>query len=109
MYSLRNARKDLQSTSNMIYTTDMVNEQNVNRVKQLSALAQAGQNLVGLKAESEFIPINGPNENNNNEYNNEINNNMMGNDPKNNIAISKTEYKNLDNESYTIYKQDNNK
>ena len=110
LYSLRNVRKDIQTTSNMIYNTDMINEQNVNRVKQLSALAQAGQNLVGLKAESEFIPINGPTENNNNnEYNNEINNNMMGNDPKNNIAISKTEYKNLDNESYPIYQQDNNK
>ena len=107
MYSLRNVRKDIQTTSNMIYNTDMINEQNVNRVKQLSALAQAGQNLVGLKAESEFIPINGPNENNNNEYNNEINNNIMENDPKNNIAVSKTGYKNLDNESYPIYQQDN--
>jgi len=107
MYSLRNVRKDIQTTSNMIYNTDMINEQNVNRVKQLSALAQAGQNLVGLKAESEFIPINGPNENNNNEYNNEINNNIMENDPKNNIAVSKTGYKNLDNESYPIYQQEN--
>ena len=110
LYSLRNVRKDIQTTSNMIYSTDMVNEQNLNRVKQLSALAQAGQNLVGLKAESEFIPINGPNENNNNnEYNNEINNNnIMENDPKNNIAISKTGYKNLENESYPIYQQENN-
>ena len=109
LYSLRNVRKDIQTTSNMIYSTDMVNEQNLNRVKQLSALAQAGQNLVGLKAESEFIPINGPNENNNNEYNNELNNNnIMENDPKNNIAISKTGYKNLENESYPIYQQENN-
>ena len=107
LYSLRNVRKDIQTTSNMIYNTDMVNEQNVNRVKQLSALAQAGQNLVGLKAESEFIPINSPNENNN-EYNNEINNEIMENDPKNNIAISKTGYKNLESESYPVYQQENN-
>ena len=108
LYSLRNVRKDIQTTSNMVYNTDMVNEQNVNRVKQLSALAQAGQNLVGLKAESEFIPINSPNENNN-EYNNEINNDIMENDPKNNIAISKTGYKNLESESYPVYQQENNK
>ena len=119
LYSLRNARKDLQSTSNMIYETDMINEQNVNRVKQLSALAQAGQNLVGLKAESEFIPINSPGENN--EFNNEGNNlnnnfgNELNNDPKSNIAVSKTGYKNLDSESYQIFQQnkeadfDNNK
>ena len=108
LYSLRNVRKDIQTTSNMVYNTDMVNEQNVNRVKQLSALAQAGQNLVGLKAESEFIPINNPNENNN-EYNNDINNDIMENDPKNNIAISKTGYKNLESESYPVYQQENNK
>ena len=112
LYSLRNVRKDIQTTSNMIYNTDMINEQNVNRVKQLSALAQAGQNLVGLKAESEFIPISNPNENNNmnnnNEYNTDINNNMVESDPKNNIAISKTGYKNLENESYPIYQQENN-
>jgi len=113
LYSLRNVRKDLQSTSNMIYSTDMINEQNVNRVKELSALAQAGQNLVSLKAESEFIPINGPEENNdfNNEGNNLGNNyenNLNANDPKNNIAISKTGYKNLDSESYKIYQQKEN-
>ena len=106
LYSLRNVRKDIKTTSNMIYNTDMVNEQNVNRVKQLSALAQAGQNLVGLKAESEFIPINSPNENNV-EYNTEINNDIMENDPKNNIAISKTGYKNLESESYPVYQQEN--
>ena len=107
LYSLRNARKDLQSTSNMIYATDMVNEQNVNRVKQLSALAQAGQNLVGLKAESEFIPINNPGENN--EFNNEGNNfgNELNSDPKNNIAISKTGYKKLESESYPIFQPHN--
>ena len=107
LYSLRNVRKDLKTTSNMVYNTDMVNEQNLNRVKQLSALAQAGQNLVGLKAESEFIPINSPNENNNNEYNTEINNDILENDPKNNIAISKTGYKNLESESYPVYQQEN--
>ena len=110
LYSLRNVRKDIQTTSNMIYSTDMINEQNVNRVKQLSALAQAGQNLIGLKAESEFIPISNPNENNNNnEYNGDINinNNIGESDPKNNIAISKTGYKNLENESYPIYQQEN--
>jgi hypothetical protein len=108
LYSLRNARKDLQSTSNMIYATDMVNEQNLNRVKQLSALAQAGQNLVGLKAESEFIPINSPGENNN-EFNNNENNygNVLNNDPKNNIAVSNTGYKNLESESYEIFQQNN--
>ena len=90
----------------MVYSTDMVNEQNLNRVKQLSALAQAGQNLVGLKAESEFIPINNPNENNN-EYNTEINNDILENDPKSNIAISKTGYKNLESESYPIFQQNN--
>ena len=107
LYSLRNARKDLQSTSNMIYATDMVNEQNVNRVKQLSALAQAGQSLVGLKAESEFIPINSPGENN--EFNNEGNNfgNELNSDPKNNIAISKTGYKNLESDSYPIFQPNN--
>jgi hypothetical protein len=110
LYSLRNVRKDLQSTSNMIYSTDMINEQNVNRVKQLSALAQAGQNLVSLKAESEFIPINSPEENNdfNNEGNNLGNNyenNLNANDPKNNIAITKTGYKKLDSESYPIFQQ----
>ena len=113
LYSLRNVRKDLQSTSNMIYSTDMINEQNVNRVKQLSALAQAGQNLVSLKAESEFIPINSPEENNdfNNEGNslgNNYENNLNVNDPKNNIAISKTEYKNLESESYPIFQQKEN-
>ena len=108
LYSLRNIRKDIQTTSNMIYNTDMVSEQNVNRVKQLSALAQAGQSLVGLKAESEFIPINSPNENNNNEYNNEINNDIIENDPKNNIAISKTGYKNLESESFPVYQQQDN-
>ena len=110
LYSLRNVRKDIQTTSNMIYSTDMINEQNVNRVKQLSALAQAGQNLIGLKAESEFIPISNPNENNNNnEYNGDINinNNIGESDAKNNIAISKTGYKNLENESYPIYQQEN--
>ena len=106
LYSLRNVRKDIKTTSNMIYNTDMVNEQNVNRVKQLRALAQAGQNIVGLKAESEFIPINSPNENNV-EYNTEINNDIMENDPKNNIAISKTGYKNLESESYPVYQQEN--
>ena len=106
LYSLRNIRKDIKTTSNMVYSTDMVNEQNLNRVKQLSALAQAGQNLVGLKAESEFIPINNPNENNN-EYNTEINNDILENDPKNNIAISKTGYKNLESESYPVYQQEN--
>ena len=107
-YSMRNAKKDLQSTSNMIYATDMINEQNLNRVKQLSALAQAGQNLVGLKAESEFIPINNPGDNNG--FNNEENNNYgneINNDPKNNIAISKTGYKNLESESYPIFQQNN--
>jgi hypothetical protein len=113
LYSLRNVRKDLQSTSNMIYSTDMINEQNVNRVKQLSALAQAGQNLVSLKAESEFIPINSPEENNdfNNEGNNLGNNyenNLNANDPKNNIATSKTQYKNLDSESYQYIQQKEN-
>ena len=107
LYSLRNIRKDIQTTSNMVYNTDMINEQNVNRVKQLSALAQAGQNLIGLKAESEFIPINSPIENNNNEYNNEIKNNIIENDPKNNIAVSKTGYKNLESESYPVYQQEN--
>ena len=106
LYSLRNIRKDIKTTSNMVYSTDMVNEQNLNRVKQLSALAQAGQNLVGLKAESEFIPINNLNENNN-EYNTEINNDILENDPKNNIAISKTGYKNLESESYPVYQQEN--
>ena len=108
LYSLRNARKDLQSTSNMIYSTDMINEQNVNRVKQLSALAQAGQNLVGLKAESEFIPINSPGDNNN-DFNNNGNNfgNEINNDPKSNIAISNTGYKKLDSESYPIFQQNN--
>ena len=108
LYSLRNARKDLQSTSNMIYATDMVNEQNLNRVKQLSALAQAGQNLVGLKAESEFIPINSPGENNN-EFNNNENNygNVLNNDPKTNIAVSNTGYKNLESETYQIFQQNN--
>jgi hypothetical protein len=108
LYSLKNAKKDLQSTSNMIYATDMINEQNLNRVKQLSALAQAGQNLVGLKAESEFIPISNPGENNG--FNNEGNNNYgneLNNDPKNNIAISKTGYKNLESESYPIFQQNN--
>ena len=57
----------------MIYATDIINEQNLNRVKQLSALAQAGQNLVGLKAKSEFIPMSNPGENN--RFNNEGNNN----------------------------------
>ena len=33
LYSLKNAKKDLQSTSNMIYAIDMINEQNLNRVK----------------------------------------------------------------------------
>ena len=107
LYSLKNSRKDLQSSSNMIYATDMVNEQNVNRVKQLSALAQAGQNLVGLKAESEFIPINNPGDNN--DLNNEGNNygNEINTDPKNNIAISQTGYKNLESESYHIFQQNN--
>ena len=108
LYSLKNAKKDLQSTSNMIYATDMINEQNLNRVKQLSALAQAGQNLVGLKAESEFIPISNPGENNG--FNNEGNNNYgneLSNDPKSNIAISKTGYKNLESESYPIFQQNN--
>ena len=101
LFSLRNQQKNIQSSSNMIYATDMINEQNVNRVKQLSALAQAGQNLVGLKAESEFIPINNPNENNDFDFNN-------NNDPKNNIAISKTGYKNLESDSFPIFNQDNN-
>ena len=108
LYSLKNAKKDLQSTSNMIYATDMINEQNLNRVKQLSALAQAGQNLVSLKAESEFIPISNPGENNG--FNNEGNNNYgneLSNDPKSNIAISKTGYKNLESESYPIFQQNN--
>ena len=108
LYSLRNVKKNIQTTSNMIYNTDMVNEQNVNRVKQLSALAQAGQSLIGLKAESEFIPINNPDENGIEENNNINNNIMMENDPKNNIAISKTGYKNLESESYPVYQDDNN-
>ena len=103
LYSLRNIKKNIQTTSNMIYNTDMINEQNVNRVKQLSALAQAGQNLIGLKAESEFIPINNPSTENNLEFNN----NIIENDPKNNIAVSKTGYKNLESESYPVYQQDN--
>ena len=108
LYSARNARKDIQATSDLVYSTDMVNEQNVNRVKQLSALAQAGQNLVGLKAESEFIPINNIGENNNEFNDNEINfGNELNNDPKNNIAISNTGYKNLESESYPIFQQNN--
>ena len=51
--------KNLQSTSSMVYANDMVNEGNINRVRELSALAQVGQSLVG---ESEFIPIQTSNE-----------------------------------------------
>lgn len=96
-------KEENNKKDNMIYNTDMINEQNVNRVKQLSALAQAGQNLIGLKAESEFIPINNPSTENNLEFNN----NIIENDPKNNIAVSKTGYKNLESESYPVYQQDN--
>ena len=49
-----NVNNNLQSTSDMVYSTDMVNDNNVNKVKQLSNLAKVGQSLVG---ESEFIPI----------------------------------------------------
>ena len=71
--------KNLQSTSSMVFANDMVNEGNINRVRELSSLAQVGQSLVG---ESEFIPIQTTNEdvssNNNNNINvknsNELNN-----------------------------------
>ncbi len=74
LYSLQNMRKDLKSQSDLIYSTDMINEGNANRVRQLSALAQVGQSLVG---ESEFIPIN--ENNNNNGYYNNFNNNSIRN------------------------------
>lgn len=51
--------KNLQSTSSMVFANDMVNEGNINRVRELSSLAQVGQSLVG---ESEFIPIQTTNE-----------------------------------------------
>lgn len=55
MYGVQNQKpKPLQQTSSMVYTNDMVNEKNVKKVRQLSALAQVGQSLVG---ESEFVPI----------------------------------------------------
>ena len=76
LYSLQNMRKDLKSQSDLIYSTDMINEGNVNRVRQLSALAQVGQSLVG---ESEFIPIN---DNNNNGYNNNNYNSFRNNNSK---------------------------
>ena len=96
LYSLQHTKKDLQSTSNMIYATDMVNEGNVNRIRQLSALAQVGQSLVG---ESEFIPINdngngyGNRNNNtfnfgNGSFNNNINNNSNINNNNSNIYNS---------------------
>ena len=78
LYSLQNTRKDLKSQSDLIYSTDMINEGNVNRVRQLSALAQVGQSLVG---ESEFIPIN---DNNNGNYSYNNNGNRNGNSKFNN-------------------------
>ena len=66
--------KNLQSTSSMVFANDMVNEGNINRVRELSSLAQVGQSLVG---ESEFIPIQTTNEDitpNVNTKNNEVNN-----------------------------------
>ena len=58
----------------MVFANDMVNEGNINRVRELSSLAQVGQSLVG---ESEFIPIQTTNEDitpNVNTKNNEVNN-----------------------------------
>ena len=101
LYSARNAKKDLQSESNFIYAKDMVNEGNINNIRKLNSLTQAGQNLISLNAESEFIPINNPGENNGNDMNNL-------DDLKNNIAISQTGYKNLESESYPIFQKDDN-
>ena len=69
--TLRPDSNNLQSTSDMIYATDMINENNSNRVRQLSALAKVGQSLVG---ESEFVPI----QNNSNNLSNNLDNNFSG-------------------------------
>lgn len=55
MYNSYNQKPyNLRSTSDMVYANDIVDERAANRTKQLSALAQVGQSLVG---ESEFVPI----------------------------------------------------
>ena len=58
----------------MVFANDMVNEGNINRVRELSSLAQVGQSLIG---ESEFSPIQTTNEDvtpNVNTKNNEVSN-----------------------------------
>lgn len=55
MYNSYNQKPyTLRSTSDMVYSNDIVDERATNRTKQLSNLAQVGQSLVG---ESEFVPI----------------------------------------------------
>jgi len=75
-------------------------------LSDMSNLARAGQNLIRLKAQSEFIPI-GVNTYDNNiriEENDRLNENI--NDPGNNIALGDDEPKNnMEIESETIFQQ----
>ena len=74
-------------------------------LSDMSNLARAGQNLIRLKAQSEFIPI-GVNTYDSNiriEDNERINENI--NDPGNNIALKDDPKNNIEIESETIFQQ----
>ena len=90
VYHIKNDKDFLKEKSNL---SDMSN------------LAKAGQNLIRLKAQSEFIPI-GVNTYDNNiriEENERINENI--NDPGNNIALNDDPKNNIEIESETIFQQ----
>ena len=74
-------------------------------LSDMSNLARAGQNLIRLKAQSEFIPIgvNTYDSNIRNEDNERINENI--NDPGNNIALNDDPKNNIEIESETIFQQ----
>ena len=106
LINVKNNKKNIQSTSELIYGTDMVNEYNINKTRQLSNLAKVGQSLVG---ESEFIPIqsnnalnnvlNNINNNNNMNVNNMNINNLNNDNINNNNNFGRNENKLLNNES----------
>ena len=90
IYHIKNDKDFLKEKSNL---SDMSN------------LAKAGQNLIRLKAQSEFIPI-GVNSYDNNIRieENEANNENI-NDPGNNIALKDDPKNNVEIESETIFQQ----
>ena len=85
------------------YTNININAKNNNN--EISNLAKAGQNLIRLTSQSEFVPINDNFNVNNNIMNREISNINVSGDPGDNIAVSSTGGTNLGGDSIAIFQQ----